>query len=97
MLQMWNQCLLWSLANQALFCSIHYESEPMREGFGVFSRLLLVKLESWGLGEAVSCSKGDSASEGPWGLEDLHSDRLPGKDNLPPQNPFESEIVIDLL
>ena len=48
----------------------------MREGFGVFSRLLLVKLdcapEPWGFGGAVFYSKGDSASEGPWGLEDLH-------------------------
>ena len=75
MLQILNQSLLWSLADHALFCSIHYESEPMREGFGVFSRLLLLYLTVhlihgvWG--GAVSYSKGDSAFEGPWGLEDL--------------------------
>ena len=33
----------------------------------------------------------------PGGLKISISDRLPGKDNPPPQNPYENEIVIDLL
>ena len=33
----------------------------------------------------------------PGGLKISISDRLPGKDNQPPQNPYENEIVIDLL